>query len=209
VPELRIVLGLGNPGPRYRESRHNLGFRVIDRLAEACNLKLESRSDLGHSAAVAEYEGPGGEVVLARPNTFMNLSGRAGGALRERYGAAPADFVVVYDDVALDLGRIRVRGCGTAGGHNGVASLIETWQDDGFPRVRLGIRGEREEDEDLADYVLGAFPAEERPVAQALVEAGAKAVDCILEHGLSVAMNEFNSCNVDTRERDSEPAQDG
>jgi PTH1 family peptidyl-tRNA hydrolase len=207
VAGIRIVLGLGNPGPRYRASRHNLGFRVIDRLAEARNLILESRSGLGLNAEIGVYEGPAGRVVLAKPSTFMNRSGRSGAALRQHYDVEPAAFLVVYDDVALDLGRLRVRGRGSAGGHNGVSSLIEAWQNDEFPRVRLGIRGGHDGDEeDLADYVLNEFPVGERAVAQTLVEAGAAAVDCILEHGLTVAMNEFNARNVGVREKDSEQA---
>ena len=126
----------------------------------------------------------------------MNHSGRAGSALSRYYGASPEEIVVVYDDAALPLGRIRVRRSGSAGGHNGVASLIEAWESDRFPRVRLGIGGEGPLACDLADHVLQRFLREERPVVKDLVKLGAEAAFCILTDGVTSAMNRYNSKSV-------------
>ncbi len=191
-----IVVGLGNPGLRYRSTRHNLGFLVVERMARQRGLCFRTGRDPGRNVSIAEFPGPDGPAVLAKPRTFMNQSGRAGVALSRWYGALPEDFVVVYDDADLALGRIRVRPSGSAGGHNGVASLIEAWASDRFPRVRLGIGSEEPLAGDLADHVLQPFLPEERPVAEELVKLAAKAADCILTDGVTAAMNRYNSMSV-------------
>jgi PTH1 family peptidyl-tRNA hydrolase len=192
---VKIVVGLGNPGDRYRWTRHNLGFRVVDCLAERQGRVFRKTEALGRVATTCE-PGRDGGTVLAKPRTFMNRSGRAALALLGRYDAAPEDLVVVYDDADLELGRIRVRSAGSPGGHRGVRSLIDALRTDGFPRVRLGVRGEGRDDMELADYVLEAFDPDEIPVSERLVQTGADAVEALLADGIESAMNRFNGLSV-------------
>jgi PTH1 family peptidyl-tRNA hydrolase len=188
----RIVLGLGNPGSRYRSTRHNLGFRVVDRIAESRGVRWVEANSPSRTAAVAEIHGPDGTFVLARPRTFMNRAGRAGVALCGHYQAGPQDLLVVYDDADLELGRVRIRDSGSAGGHNGLQSLIDALRSDQIPRLRLGVRGSARDEHDLADYVLAPFDPAEEALVVALVELGAAAVDAVLAEGLVAAMNRFN-----------------
>jgi peptidyl-tRNA hydrolase, PTH1 family len=189
---LKIVLGLGNPGARYQGTRHNLGFRVLDLLAERAGVSFVRSGELGALCSSAETMVSGEEVVLAKPRTFMNRSGRAGLALLERYGVPPLDFLVVHDDADLALGRVRVRAGGSAGGHNGLRSLIAAFRSTDFPRVKLGVRGAGRAEAELMDYVLDEFTEGEREAAALLVSVGADAVVAILEDGLPAAMNLFN-----------------
>jgi len=189
---VRIVLGLGNPGPRYDGTRHNVGFRTLDLLARRAGVRfapspLEDRVAWSAEAALA-----GQEVVLAKPRTFMNLSGRAALLLCRRYRCAPQDLLVVFDDADLALGRVRIRRGGSAGGHNGIRSLLDTLRSQEFVRVKLGVKGTDREGQDLADYVLTSFAPDERPVVEAMLEVGADAVEEILARGLESAMNAFN-----------------
>lgn len=189
---MRIVFGLGNPGRRYEATRHNLGYRVVDCLAGRAGGGPRAPARLERLAWVREAELAGTRVLLARPLTFMNECGRAAVALCGQYGVRPADLVVVHDDADLELGRIRVRGAGSAGGHRGVGSLIESLGTQQFARVRLGVRGAGREACELADYVLDEFEPEEVPVAEALVSLGADAVEVLLRDGLETAMRSFN-----------------
>jgi PTH1 family peptidyl-tRNA hydrolase len=191
VDRPRIVLGLGNPGCRYRDTRHNLGFRVVDLLASRRRTILEPVHDL--EARVATVHGPHGPTLLAQPQTFMNRSGRAAAALCEHCGVEPRRLLVVLDDADLELGRLRVRPAGGAGGHNGMRSILEALRTAELPRVRLGVRGVGRDEEDLSDYVLRPFDPPETGVAAELVVRAADAVEAILERGLAPAMNEFNS----------------
>jgi len=191
VERPRIILGLGNPGTRYRETRHNMGFRVADRLAERWCTSFELSREL--KAWVAETHGPEGRIVLAKPRTYMNRSGRAAVALCGRYACDPSRLLVVYDDADLELGRVRLRPLGGAGGHNGMRSIIDGLQTERFPRVRLGVRGVARGGADLADYVLLPFDRDEHPAVAVLVDHGADAVQAILEDGLEAAMNIFNA----------------
>lgn len=189
---MKIVLGLGNPGARYVLTRHNVGFRVLDLLAERAGVAYRREEDLGQDCWTAEVVLSGTEVVLAKPRTFMNRSGRAGLALLERFAATPEDLVVVHDDADLALGRLRVRTEGSAGGHNGLRSLIATIRSSAFPRVKLGVRGEGRGEADLADYVLEEFLDAELETAASLVVLGADAVRAVFEEGITAAMNRFN-----------------
>ncbi len=188
----KIVLGLGNPGARYARTRHNVGFRVLDLLAERAGARFARTEPLGDVCSSAWAEIGGASVVLAKPRTYMNRSGRAGVALLARYGAAPADLLVVHDDADIELGRIRIRSGGSAGGHNGLRSLIGAIGTTEFPRVRLGIRGAAREDVDLVEYVLEDFEDAELESVDSLVSAGADAVEAVLSCGLAAAMNRFN-----------------
>jgi len=147
---------------------------------------------LGGLASVAGGEVGDEAVVVAKPLTFMNRSGRAAAALCGHFDLAPDRLAVVVDDADLELGRIRVRPGGGTGGHNGIESLIDELATDRFPRIRLGVRGEGREDAELADYVLSPFEPDERPTIDALVDLGADAVESIVRHGLEFAMNTFN-----------------
>jgi len=183
------VVGLGNPGERYRRTRHNVGFMVIDALAARGGVRSgreEGEAWLGE----AQLAGTG--VLLVKPLTFMNRSGAAVEGLLGRHGAGAPDLIVVVDDWALDLGRLRVRERGSHGGHNGLRSLIDTLGSDEFPRVRCGIR-QGEVPEDLAEYVLAPFPPEDVLVVQEMVGLAGDAVECVLREGAAAAMNRYNA----------------
>ena len=190
------MLGLGNPGERYRLTRHNLGFRTLDCLAERCGVPFAAAEEIRPLARVARVRLGGSDVVLAKPRTYMNRSVRAAAALCTAYDAEPLDLVVVFDDADLALGRLRVRAGGGAGGHNGIRSLIDVLGHGDFSRVRLGVRGNGRDDRELADYVLEPFEADEEPLAQRIAAAGADAVECLLGEGLVAAMNRFNGLEL-------------
>jgi PTH1 family peptidyl-tRNA hydrolase len=189
---LKVVLGLGNDGPEYRFTRHNVGFMVADAIAERCGAAFAARGDLGRLTWTAETEYAGQRVVLAKPRTLMNRSGQAAGALRRKYGSEPGEFIVVFDDADLAFGRVRVRPDGGAGGHNGVRSLIEHLGVGAFPRVKLGVLGEGRHSRELADYVLAPFHPDERPVVATMVDRAADAVFAILEEGVELAQRAYN-----------------
>jgi len=191
-----IVLGLGNPGSRYRNTRHNLGFRVVDRLAERRGATWVSAREL--QAWTAEAESTAGRLVLAKPRTYMNRSGRAARALCARYEVDPGQLLVVYDDADLELGRLRLRPAGGRGGHRGMGATIDALQTEVIPRLRLGVRGERRDDTELADYVLMPFEPDEEAVAAELVERAVAAVEAVLERGVEAAMNDCNRQGAST-----------
>ncbi|HET7294886.1 MAG TPA: aminoacyl-tRNA hydrolase [Vicinamibacteria bacterium] len=185
---MRFVVGLGNPGERYRRTRHNVGFMVVDTLLARAGVGP------GREEALVQVQDvllAGEAALLAKPLTFMNRSGSAVERLLATYGASPQDLLVVLDDVALELGRLRVRERGSHGGHNGLLSIIEVLGSEEFPRVRVGIR-RGEAPADLAEYVLDAFPPEDVLVVGEAVERAADAVECVLREGAVAAMNRFN-----------------
>ena len=189
---MTVVLGLGNEGPEFRLTRHNVGFMVADLIAERCGGEFAARGELGRLAWSVETDFGGRRVVLAKPRTLMNGSGRAAAALRRRHGAEPGDFIVVYDDADLAFGRVRVRPEGGAGGHNGIRSLVDLLGSSSFPRVKLGIRGEERNASDLREYVLAKFRPEERTGLDRLISLGADAVEAVLRDGILAAQREFN-----------------
>ena len=183
------MVGLGNPGERYRRTRHNVGFMVVDALA--ARVRAEGR--LAGDAWVAPARLGGAEVLLVKPLSFMNASGvPVARVLAERSGS-PADLAVVVDDVALELGRIRLRERGSHGGHNGLRSIAEVLGTEEFVRVRIGVQGGEPPPWDLAEYVLSDFRSEEVLVVQEAVGLAADAVTCLLEEGPAAAMNRFNA----------------
>ena len=184
---IKIVLGLGNPGRLYQKTRHNVGFMVVSRLARRMGLKFDKKFC---SSRVAEGEG----VVLAKPYTYVNLSGKAAKALLQRFSLAPQDMLVICDDVALPLGRIRIRRKGSDGGHNGLRSIIKELGTEEFPRLRVGIG--REGIKDLVEYVLGEFERDEMEILEKVLEVAVDAVECILKEGIEEAMNKYNSLNI-------------
>jgi PTH1 family peptidyl-tRNA hydrolase len=191
-----VIVGLGNPGPGYARTRHNVGFRCVDHYAAARNVKF---SRTACNARLAELNQGDVRVVLAKPRTFMNLSGQSATALVHSFHITVENLVVVYDDVDLPLGRLRVRSAGGSGGHNGIKSILGALGNDRFPRVRVGI-GRPEcagdaasQEESLIDYVLGRFSsAEDAVIAQAVVKV-TDVLDCILADGVDAAMNRYNS----------------
>jgi PTH1 family peptidyl-tRNA hydrolase len=186
---MRLVVGLGNPGERYRRTRHNVGFMVVDALAARWGA---GRGQVEGEAWTAEAQRSGQALLLAKPLTFMNRSGVAVEQLLAAAGLGPEALVVVLDDTALPLGQIRVRPRGSHGGHNGLRSVLDVMGSDEFVRVRVGIR-KGEPPEDLADYVLSEFPQEDVLVVQEMVGTAADAVECLLEEGTEAAMNRFNA----------------
>jgi PTH1 family peptidyl-tRNA hydrolase len=185
---VRFVVGLGNPGERYRRTRHNAGFLAVDLLAARTGARGHEEADAWCAQARLGAE----HVLLVKPLSFMNGSGVPVARVLARGGGAPADLVVIVDDVALDLGTVRVRERGSAGGHNGLRSLVEVLGTEEFARVRIGIR-RGEVPEDLASFVLSDFPEEDVLLVQESVGLAADAVACLVEEGAAVAMNRFNA----------------
>lgn len=184
---LRLIVGLGNPGRRYRRTRHNLGFAVVEELARRWGLALRSSEC---NALVAEGEG----VILAQPQTYMNRSGYAVRCLAERHGCATENVLVIYDDVALPVGKLRLRPSGSPGGHRGMESVVNNLRSEAVPRLRLGVgpADEALSGEDLVDYVLGRVSRSEEPLVEEMVERAASACELWLARGVEAAMNEFN-----------------
>ncbi len=185
---MRIVLGLGNPGARYAGTRHNIGFMLVDYLARRVGAEW-AVSARDHSV-LAEVDWDNQPVLLVKPQTYMNRSGRAARALCTRFAVPPSDVLVAYDDFLLDFGRLRLRGRGSDGGHNGLSSVIEELSSQDVPRLRLGI-GQPPQGDDITEYVLAPFSQSDREV-ETLVEWGAAAVETYFAEGIEVAMNRFN-----------------
>ena len=183
-----LVIGLGNKGGEYRWTRHNVGWRALDELERRGRFGRERREG---PARVAEGSVEGYEVVLGRPQTYMNLSGRAGVHLTRKFGARPEDTLVVHDEIDLPLGRLQLKRGGSHGGHNGVLSLINSWQTKDFLRLRLGV-GRPPGEVDAADHVLDGFEPAEREAAADLIGRAADAVLLWLKEGEEKAMNTLN-----------------
>ena len=186
---MKLVAGLGNPGAEYENTRHNLGFLLVDLLAERAGCRVARLED---QALVGRGRLGGVDVTLAKPQTFMNLSGDSVKALVARYDLDPAtDLVVAVDDVALPFGRIRVRRTGTSGGHNGLKSIIGRLGTQDFSRVRLGIAPDHPI-EDMARFVLQPFPRAAREAVDSMLWTAADAVETLLTEGPETAMQRFN-----------------
>ena len=186
---MKLVVGLGNPGIEYQFTPHNLGFLTIDRLGERCQVHIASRRC---QAATAKVKLAGHEVMLAKPETFMNLSGLSVRKLVEDLGLEPAsNLIVVYDELDLPFGTLRIRQRGGTAGHNGLESVVGSLGTDEFVRVRLGIQPEHPV-RDGAKFVLGQFKKSQLEAVDELIERGADAVEAILKEGLAAAMNRFN-----------------
>jgi len=196
VDSLAIVVGLGNPGQNYRGTRHNVGFWVLDRLAERSGAAFRAEGELRKYAWFARTCLAGTDVLLAKPRTYMNRSGRAVAALCRLYSTEPEELLIVHDDADLEVGRLRIRKGGGAGGHNGVRSLIEVLGESDFTRLRVGVRGPERDDEELADYVLSDFSDEDRPVAEEVCDLAADAIEHLIGQGLTATMNRYNGMRV-------------
>ena len=187
---LSLVAGLGNPGRDYDHTRHNLGWVVLDSLARKQGLVWKSAPQF--DAKIARWEVAGGRTRwLVKPLTFMNGSGRAVGAVARFYKIEPAAIAAVYDDLAIDLGLIKVSTGGSAGGHNGVASMIEQLGE-GFVRYRLGIGPKQPVQMDMADFVLGKFTPEQQLIVNQKLDQNVSGLDLLLSRGVAAAMNQLN-----------------
>jgi PTH1 family peptidyl-tRNA hydrolase len=186
---MKLIVGLGNPGSRYRGTRHNVGWEVLERLARKHGIAIGE--DTGWAEVGRGDIGPH-RVVLARPMTYVNASGMAVQDLRRRFRVKPSDLFLIVDDLDLPLGRLRLRQKGTAGGHNGLRSVIEALGTDGFPRMRVGI-GRPPGKTDAADHVLARFSAEERQMLNDALDRAVEALEVAIVDGVDVAMNRFNA----------------
>jgi peptidyl-tRNA hydrolase, PTH1 family len=182
-------VGLGNPGPEYEDTRHNAGFRLADRLVARWKLPPFRRADRARQTQGTWESHP---VTVLKPQTYMNRSGAALAPLRVLPGFDPSQhLLILVDEVALPIGRFRLRGGGSAGGHNGLKSVEGVLQRQDYARLRIGV-GPQPIDDDLSDFVLGPFTAEEREILDGLLDPMSEAVECWLEDGVEVAMNRFN-----------------
>lgn len=186
---MKLIVGLGNPAAKYEGTRHNIGFAVIDRLAETHGIRVNTNRQKGLCGTGIL----GGEkVMLVKPLTFMNLSGECIRPLMDYYKLEPSDLLVIYDDISLEPGQIRIRAKGSAGGHNGIKSILAHLGTQEFPRIKVGVGGKPEQ-MDLADYVLGHFNREEQVLMADAVKLAAEAAEVILTDGIKEAMNRFNA----------------
>ncbi|MFA5056030.1 MAG: aminoacyl-tRNA hydrolase [Dehalococcoidia bacterium] len=188
---MKLIIGLGNPGKGYAGNRHNVGFRCLDYFARRHRIEIKERRwrDRSMRARFGISDIDGTAVVLAKPTTFMNLSGQAVSQLMHRFKASVSDIIVICDDMDLPVDKIRIRPQGGSGGHKGLASIISSIGSDAFTRIRVGIG---RPDNDEVSYVLSNFPPEDRRAIDQAIATVADAVDCILSEGLEAAMNRYN-----------------
>ncbi len=184
-----VVVGLGNPGKEYTNTRHNVGFDTIDLLAERNNIKINKikfKSVYGEGIIGNE------KVLLVKPQTYMNNSGVTVRDIYSFYKIPPENIIVIVDDIDIDFATVRIKRKGSAGSHNGLKSIIYLLQRDDFPRVKIGI-GKKHESQDLANFVLSRFSKEEREIIEESILTGAESVETIIKYGIEQAMNEFNT----------------
>ena len=184
-----LIVGLGNPGEKYENTRHNVGFQVIDELAERQGKPVQR---LKFKALTGLLTIGGEKALVMKPVTYMNLSGEAVRPAADFYKLPPERILVISDDVALAAGRLRIRAKGSAGGHNGLKSIIQHLGTDQFPRIRVGVGEKPHPDYDLADWVLGRPQGEDKKAIDGAVKRAADAVECILSQGLERGMGRFN-----------------
>lgn len=183
-----IIAGLGNPGKEYEGTRHNAGFMTIDALAERYNIEVREKA---HKALIGKGIIEGQRVLLLKPQTYMNLSGESIRSVMDFYKEDPENFFVIFDDVSLEPGQLRIRKKGSAGGHNGIKSIIAHLGTQEFARIKVGV-GEKPSQMDLADYVLGHFSKGEKEVMEQAYKDGAAAAAAIMTEGIDDAMNRYN-----------------
>ncbi len=184
-----LIVGLGNPGPEYAKTRHNVGFRCIDLLAEKLGARIDKAKFQGLYGQV-DYKG--NRLYLLKPLTYMNLSGVSVLQLSSFFKIPPQRIIVIFDDISLEPGRLRVRSDGSAGGHNGIKSIIAQLGSQDFPRVKIGVGAKPHPDFDLADWVLSTFSAQEEKALAVSLENGAQAALTLVTDGVSQAANKFN-----------------
>ena len=187
--EAWLIVGLGNPGKQYEHTRHNCGFRAIDLLAEKLGCKIDK----------GKFQGQYGQIVyrqqklfLLKPLTYMNLSGRSVLQLSAYFSIPPERIIVLFDDISLAPGRLRIRGDGSAGGHNGIKSIISELGSQDFPRVKIGVGAKPVQEQDLADWVLSSFSASEEKLLKDALDRAADAALCIISDGIQAAANRYH-----------------
>jgi len=191
---MKIIIGLGNPGRGYEHNRHNVGFHCINHLGRKHSIQVKKnrcQSQVG-SGIIGEED-----VLLVKPKTYVNRSGDAVSKLLKEYKAKPQDIIVICDDLNLPVGKLRIRPSGSAGGHNGLKSIITSIASEEFPRIRIGIgrplsEGELRSDDAVIDHVLGDFPPDERDAVKQAIDRIAEVVECLITEGITSAMNEYN-----------------
>lgn len=183
-----IIAGLGNPGKQYDKTRHNAGFMTLDVLADRYGIAIGEKA---HKALIGKGMIEGNKVILVKPQTFMNLSGESIRSVMDYYQVEPSNFIVIYDDISLEPGALRIRKKGSAGGHNGIKNIIARLGTQEFPRVRVGV-GAKPEQGDLVNYVLGHFSKGEKEAMEQAFKDGAAAVVSMMTEGIDGAMNHFN-----------------
>lgn len=184
-----LIVGLGNPGPKYTETRHNVGFRAVGKLAAAAGVKIDRAK---FQALTAQATVAGHKVLLMQPQTYMNNSGIAVKQAADFYKIPPERILVLFDDIDLDVGRLRIRRNGSAGGHNGMKSIIACLGSQEFPRVKIGVGAKPHPDYDLADWVLSKFSSLEKKALEPAIGSAAEAAALILEQGIEKAASRFN-----------------
>lgn len=185
---MKIIAGLGNPGRKYETTKHNVGFMTLDVLADKLGIDVgreKFRALIGEGRIGSE------KVILVKPQTYMNLSGESIREIMSYYKLPAEDLIVIYDDVDIPLGTLRIRSKGSAGTHNGMRSVVYQLQDDGFPRVRVGIGSDKEGN--LVNYVISGFSGDDREKMRDAITKAADATECIVTEGVSAAMNKFNT----------------
>jgi PTH1 family peptidyl-tRNA hydrolase len=192
---MKLIVGLGNPGQSYARNRHNIGFRCLNHFARRQGIRFDSR---WAKARLGTGRVAGDGLILAKPQTFMNLSGLSVGRLVKKYKVALSDLLVIHDDLDIPLGKIRLRGGGSSGGHKGVSSIISSLGSEDFPRLRVGIgrpgAGENpaQDGSGIISYVLGDFTPEEARLVAQVIPRVSEAIECFLTGGISAAMNKYN-----------------
>ena len=187
--DIWMAVFLGNPGQKYASTRHNVGFITCDLMAERLGVKINKVKfkSLWRKVKIGENE-----VIFLKPQTYMNLSGEAVHAAADFFKIQPERIVVIFDDVSLPVGKLRIRSSGSAGGHNGIKSIISSLGSDKFPRIKIGVGSPSHSDYDMADWVLGTFPANEiQTIKETMLNAGL-ALECLITDGIDKAMNRFN-----------------
>ncbi|MBR1757890.1 MAG: aminoacyl-tRNA hydrolase [Lachnospiraceae bacterium] len=185
---MKLIVGLGNPDKKYIGTRHNTGFTVIDQMSEDYQIPVRERK---YKAMYGSGYIEGQKVLLVKPQTYMNLSGEAVQAFCTFYKIAPEDLIVIFDDVSLDVGQLRIRKKGSAGGHNGIKNIIACIGSSDFPRIKVGV-GQKPAEWDLVDYVLGHVSKEDEPLMKEAAKNASRAVGVMLSEGIESAMNLFN-----------------
>ncbi len=185
---MKLVVGLGNPGSEYKKTKHNVGFRAVELLAEDLNIEINR---LKFRGLIGEGNFNGEKILLLKPLTYMNLSGQSVSEVMKFYKLEKSDIIILYDDIDIKMGSIRIREKGSAGGHNGIKSIISCIGTDEFMRIKIGIGGDYKYF-DLADYVLAPFSKSEEPIIEDGIKMAEESVKIILKDGISKAMNQMN-----------------
>ena len=198
--ETFLIAGLGNPEKKYDKTRHNAGFNALDSLAEELNTRIGERRFKGLMGSTVRN---GKKLLLLKPMTYMNLSGESVREAADYFNIDTEHIIILYDDISFPCGRMRIRGRGSAGGHNGIKSIIACIGDDGFARVRIGV-GDKKPQTDLAAHVLGRFEDDDAGIMEKAFKTAAEAALCIVDNGVEVAMNVYNGLNLAEKPEEKE-----